>query len=66
MSIQWKSDDVKGPHRFLNRVWNLCHEHAAACDVETMNKGSSDDKKKLVSIEHTAIQQVRTYVCMAL
>lgn len=55
MFIQWDIRTIKGVHRWLNRVWTITHEHINACDPYK----ESDSVKKLVSLQHKTIKQVR-------
>lgn len=57
--MKWDSKAIKGMHKWLNRVWNLCHEHIDACSISSVDEGSEELYKKLVSVQHTTIKQVQ-------
>ena len=72
--MKWDTRTIKGSHRFLNRVWILCHDHLAACEagkgggqaVKDGDQAVKDDTyRQLVSIQHNTIKQVRTLIFRA-
>ena len=58
MHIQWDIRAIKGVHKWLNRIWILCHDHISACQSSSAHECSDEDKKRLVSLQHSTIKQV--------
>ena len=53
---------IKGVHRWLIRVWTLCHDHIAACrgDAERDSHNAGTNGKLIASATKQAIEQVKS------
>lgn len=58
MDIQWDVRAIRGNHRWLNRVWLLCHDHANTCKASDPVRAGKERREQLFSVDNVAIKQV--------
>lgn len=58
-TLEWIDSGVDGSHRFVKRLWNLCHEHLELGPVAPLDKSAlTTEQKNLRRLIHKTIEKV--------